>query len=132
MWAYVIRRILATIPVLAIVALVVFSILHFAPGDPAALIAGDQATPEQIVAIRAKLGLDRPFHEQFILWIGNALHGDLGTSIFSNRPVALLFLQRLEPTIALADHDDDRRGGARGADRACWRRGRPGRRSTAA
>jgi peptide/nickel transport system permease protein len=102
MWAYVIRRILATIPVLAIVALVVFSILHFAPGDPAAVIAGDQATPEQIVAIRAKLGLDRPFHEQFILWIGNVLHGDLGVSIFSNRPVATLFAQRLEPTIALA------------------------------
>src|SRR6267154_1017228 len=102
MWAYTIRRILATVPVLTIVALVVFSILHFAPGDPAALIAGDQATPEQITAIRGKLGLDLPVHRQFILWIGNVLQGDLGTSIFSNRPVALLFMQRLEPTIALA------------------------------
>src|SRR5712671_1368569 len=102
MWAYTFRRILATIPVLTIVALVVFSILHFAPGDPAALIAGDQATPEQIAAIRGKLGLDLPIHRQFILWIGNVLQGDLGTSIFSNRPVALLFMQRLEPTIALA------------------------------
>jgi peptide/nickel transport system permease protein len=101
MWAYIVRRILATIPVLAIVALVVFSILHIAPGDPAAVIAGDQATPEQIVAIRAKLGLDRPFHEQFLLWLGNALRGDLGVSIFSNLPVGHLFLQRLEPTIAL-------------------------------
>jgi peptide/nickel transport system permease protein len=102
MWAYVIRRVLATVPVLAIVALVVFSILHLAPGDPASVIAGDQATPEQIEAIRLKLGLDRPFHEQFILWVGNALRGDFGVSIFSNRPVSLLFMQRLEPTIALA------------------------------
>jgi peptide/nickel transport system permease protein len=101
-WAYILRRIVATVPVLAVVAIAVFSILHIAPGDPAALIAGDQATPEQVVAIRAKLGLDRPFHEQFFLWLGHVLSGDLGISIFSNRPVALLFLQRLEPTIALA------------------------------
>lgn len=102
MWAYIVRRILATIPVLAVVAVVVFSILHIAPGDPAGVIAGDQATPDQIQAIRAKLGLDRPFHEQFLIWLNNALRGDLGTSIFSNRPVGQLFLQRLEPTIALA------------------------------
>ena len=101
MWAYVIRRILATIPVLVIVAFVVFSILHFAPGDPAAVIAGDQATPEQIAQIRAQLGLDLPFHEQFLRWVGNVLQGDFGTSIFSGRPVTTLFLQRLEPTIAL-------------------------------
>jgi peptide/nickel transport system permease protein len=102
MWAYVLRRILATIPVLAIVALVVFSILHIAPGDPAGVIAGDQATEEQIQAIRAKLRLDLPFHEQFMLWLMNAVQGDLGISIFSNRPVMALFLQRIEPTVALA------------------------------
>ena len=102
MWTYVARRVLATIPVLAIVALVVFLILHIAPGDPAAVIAGDQATPEQIASIRAKLRLDQPLIEQFRLWVVNVLHGDLGTSIFSNRPVAALFVQRLEPTIALA------------------------------
>jgi peptide/nickel transport system permease protein len=102
MWAYAVRRILATIPVLAIVALVVFSILHIAPGDPAGVIAGDQATEEQIQAIRSKLRLDLPFHEQFMLWLSSALRGDLGISIFSNRPVTALFLQRLEPTIALA------------------------------
>jgi peptide/nickel transport system permease protein len=101
MWAYVVRRILATIPVLAIVALVVFSILHIAPGDPAGVIAGDQATEEQVQAIRAKLRLDLPFHEQFTLWLMSAARGDLGVSIFSNRPVAALFLQRIEPTIAL-------------------------------
>jgi peptide/nickel transport system permease protein len=102
MWAYVVRRILATIPVLAIVALVVFSILHIAPGDPAGVIAGDQATEEQIQAIRTKLRLDLPFHQQFTLWLTSALQGDLGISIFSNRPVAALFLQRIEPTVALA------------------------------
>ena len=102
MWAYVVRRILATIPVLAIVALVVFSILHIAPGDPAGVIAGDQATEVQVQAIRSKLRLDLPFHEQFILWLTSALQGDLGISIFSNRPVTALLLQRIEPTIALA------------------------------
>jgi peptide/nickel transport system permease protein len=102
MWAYAVRRILATIPVLAIVALVVFSILHIAPGDPAGVIAGDQATEEQIQAIRSKLRLDLPFHEQFMLWLSSALRGDLGISIFSNRPVTALFMQRIEPTIALA------------------------------
>src|SRR5262249_49490953 len=88
MWGYIARRVLATVPVVAIVALVVFSILHVAPGDPAALIAGDQATPEHVAAIRGKLRLDLPIYQQFALWLGNALHGDLGTSIFSNRPVA--------------------------------------------
>jgi peptide/nickel transport system permease protein len=102
MWAYVLRRILATVPVLVIVALVVFSILHLTPGDPAALIAGDQATPEQIAVIRAKLRLDLPLHEQFTRWGSDVLQGDLGTSIFSNRPVTTLFRQRLEPTVALA------------------------------
>ena len=65
MWGYIARRVLATVPVVAIVALVVFSILHVAPGDPAALIAGDQATPEQIAAIRGKLHLDLPIYQQF-------------------------------------------------------------------
>ena len=101
MWGYIVRRILATIPVVAVVAVVVFSILHLAPGDPAAVIAGDQATPQQIAAIHARLGLDRPFHEQFLVWVGNLSRGDFGTSIFSNLPVGTLFLQRLEPTIAL-------------------------------
>src|SRR6516225_8710324 len=69
MWGYIARRVLATVPVVAIVALVVFSILHVAPGDPAALIAGDQATPEQIAAIRGKLHLDLPIYKQFALWL---------------------------------------------------------------
>lgn len=101
MWAFILRRVLATIPVLFVVSIVVFSILHFAPGDPSAMIAGDQASQEQIAAIRAQLGLDRPFHEKYLLWIADILQGDLGTSIFSGRPVSVLFMQRLEPTIAL-------------------------------
>ena len=101
MWAYVVRRVLATVPVLAIVALVVFSILHLAPGDPAAMIAGDQATDEQIGQIRARLGLDLPVYQQFYRWAAGVLQGDFGTSIFSNRPVTTLFLQRVEPTVAL-------------------------------
>lgn len=101
MWVLIIRRMLATLPVLATVAVVVFVILHVAPGDPAAVIAGDQATPQQILDIRAKLGLDLPFREQFLLWLTNTLHGNFGTSIFSNQPVGLLILQRLQPTIAL-------------------------------
>ena len=101
MLRYVVRRLLATIPVLGIVALVVFGILHFSPGDPAALIAGDHATVEQVAAMRARLGLDRPLWEQFGAWAWRVLHGDLGISIFSNQPVTRLILQRLEPTIAL-------------------------------
>jgi peptide/nickel transport system permease protein len=102
MYFYVVRRILATVPVLAVVAIVVFAILHLSPGDPAALIAGDHATPQQVEAIRARLGLDRPVHEQFFGWLGRLFRGDLGISIFSNLPVTTLFLQRVEPTVALA------------------------------
>ncbi len=101
MFSFIARRLLATIPVLGIVALVVFGILHFSPGDPAALIAGDQATPQQVAAMRAKLGLDQPLWEQFGAWLWSVLHGDLGISIFSNQPVTRLIGQRLEPTIAL-------------------------------
>jgi peptide/nickel transport system permease protein len=101
MYGYVARRILATLPVLGIVAVVVFSILHISPGDPAALIGGDHATPQQIAGIRTKLGLDRPLYAQFAVWARNVLAGDLGVSIFSNQPVTHLLAQRMEPTISL-------------------------------
>jgi peptide/nickel transport system permease protein len=101
MYGYIGRRILATLPVLGIVAIVVFAILHLSPGDPAALIAGDHATPQQTADIRAKLGLDRPLYEQFAVWLGSLLRGDLGVSIFSNQPVTHLLAQRMEPTISL-------------------------------
>ncbi len=101
MWTYVIRRALATIPVMAVVALFVFSLLYIAPGDPAAVIAGDQATPADVARIRASLGLDRPFLIRFGEWSWQILHGDLGTSIFTNLPVAAMIAQRIEPTLSL-------------------------------
>jgi peptide/nickel transport system permease protein len=100
-FAYIVRRILATIPVMAVVALFVFSLLYLSPGDPAVIIAGDTATLEDIARIRQKLGLDQPAYIQFGTWVWHLLHGDLGTSIFTNLPVAKLIAQRVEPTIAL-------------------------------
>lgn len=102
MAAYILRRLIATIPVMIVVALFVFFLLHLTPGDPAAVIAGDEATPADIEAVRSKLGLDRPIWEQFALYVWNLLHGDLGTSIFSNLPVLTLVKQRLEPSLVLA------------------------------
>lgn len=101
MTAYIARRLLATIPVMAVVAIFVFLLLRLAPGDPAALIAGDDATSAQIANIRAQLGLDLPIWQQFFMWAGGILQGDLGTSIFSNLPVTTLIAQRLEPTLML-------------------------------
>jgi peptide/nickel transport system permease protein len=101
MIAVVIRRLLATIPVMAIVAIIVFSLLYLTPGDPAAVLAGEQATSEDIERLRVSLGLDQPYLVRFGQWIGGVLQGDLGTSIFSRRPVMELIVQRLEPTIAL-------------------------------
>lgn len=101
MFAYIIRRTLATIPVMAIVALFVFSLLYLAPGDPAAVIAGDQATPADVERIRASLGLDRPFLVRFTEWAWRILQGDLGLSIFTNLPVTRMIAQRIEPTLSL-------------------------------
>jgi peptide/nickel transport system permease protein len=100
-FAYIVRRILATIPVMAVVALFVFSLLYLSPGDPAVIIAGDTATLEDITRIREKLGLDQPAYVQFGTWVWRLLHGDLGISIFTNLPVSKLVAQRVEPTIAL-------------------------------
>jgi peptide/nickel transport system permease protein len=102
MFQFILKRILATIPVLAVVALFVFLLLRLSPGDPATVIAGDYATPAAIAKIRANLGLDRPLHIQFVSWLGRLLQGDLGISIFSDLPVTRLIAQRLEPTIALS------------------------------
>jgi peptide/nickel transport system permease protein len=102
MLAYVIRRLLSTVVVMAIVGIFVFLLLHLSPGDPAAIIAGDNATSEQIDGIRSKLGLDDPLPIQFLRWVGHIAQGDLGVSIFSNEPVLKLVRQRLEPTVSLA------------------------------
>jgi peptide/nickel transport system permease protein len=101
MSSYILRRVLVTIPVMAIVALFVFSLLYIAPGDPAAVIAGDQASPADVERIRQSLGLDRPFLIQFGSWIWRILHFDLGTSIFTNLPVSSMIAQRIEPTLSL-------------------------------
>ena len=101
MIAYIIRRLIATVPVMGVVAIFVFSLLYIAPGDPAAVIAGDLATPQDIARIRAQLGLDEPFLARFGHWLWGVLHGDLGISIFTNLPVLKLIGQRVEPTLAL-------------------------------
>jgi peptide/nickel transport system permease protein len=101
MLAYAARRVLATIPVMLVVAFFVFSLLYLAPGDPAAIIAGDQASPADVERIRASLGLDRPFLIRFGEWLWQILHGDLGTSIFTNLPVSHMIAQRIEPTTSL-------------------------------
>jgi peptide/nickel transport system permease protein len=101
MFGYIVRRILATIPVMVVVAIFVFALLHLSPGDPAAIIAGDTATEADIIGIRAKLGLDQPIWIQFGTWVWGLLHGDLGISIFTNLPVIKLIQQRVEPTVAL-------------------------------
>ena len=101
MLSYILRRILSTLPVMGIVALFVFSLLYIAPGDPAAVIAGDQASPADVERIRQSLGLDRPFLVQFGSWLWHILHGDLGTSIFTNLPVSAMIAQRIEPTFSL-------------------------------
>jgi peptide/nickel transport system permease protein len=101
MLAYIARRVLATIPVMLIVAFFVFSLLYLAPGDPAAVIAGDQATPQDVERIRASLGLDRPFLIRFTEWLWRIMQGDLGVSIFTNLPVTHMIKQRIEPTTAL-------------------------------
>lgn len=102
MFGYFIRRLLAAIPVMLVVALSVFLLLRLSPGDPATIIAGDMADPEQVANIRAALGLDQPIHTQFFIWIGNLLHGDFGTSLISQTPVMSMITKRLEPTISLA------------------------------
>ena len=102
MFLLILQRVLATIPVVAVVAVVVFMMLRLTPGDPAAVLAGDNASLEQIERIRTDLGLDRPIYEQFAQWIGQLGRADLGTSIFTQLPVTTLIGQRLEPTLMLA------------------------------
>ena len=102
MFGYLVRRILAAIPVMGVVALFVFLLLRLTPGDPAAILAGDNATPEQLERIRTSLGLNEPLYEQFFTWIGKLLHGDLGVSLISNVPVLQMIGQRVEPSISIA------------------------------
>lgn len=102
MSGYVLRRIVSTIPVMLIVAVVVFLMLRLTPGDPAAVIAGDNASPQDIAMIRASLGLDQPILFQFVHWLGGILTGDFGQSFFFKKKVSELVADRIEPTLALA------------------------------
>ena len=102
MWSYVARRVFATLPVIGVVAVIVFLMLRLSPGDPAAIIAGDHATSEDIAQIREHLGLDRPLIEQFVRWLGQLATGDFGVSIYLDRPVLGLIMERVEPTLALS------------------------------
>lgn len=101
MLTFVVRRLLATIPVMGMVAVFVFLLLHMAPGDPAVIIAGDFASEADVQRIRERLGLDQPLYLQFLTWLQGMLQGDLGTSIYSGLPVSRLIVERLEPTFAL-------------------------------
>ncbi len=92
MLGYLLRRVLAAIPVMGVVALFVFLLLRLTPGDPAAILAGDNATPAQLERIRTSLGLNEPLYVQFFTWINKLLHGDLGVSLISNVPVLLIQL----------------------------------------
>jgi peptide/nickel transport system permease protein len=102
MLAYIARRLLATIPVMAVVAVLVFSMLRLTPGDPAAIIAGAAGTTQDIIDIRSRLGLDRSIFAQFFVWIGHVLTGDFGESFFFKKQVASLIADRIGPTFALA------------------------------
>jgi peptide/nickel transport system permease protein len=101
MLAYTIRRVLMAVPVMGVVAVIVFSLLYLTPGDPAQVLAGDTATPEQIEKIRTALGLDQPPHVRFAVWLWQMVRGDLGVSIFSGEAVTHMIAQRLQPTFSL-------------------------------
>jgi peptide/nickel transport system permease protein len=102
MLGYLLRRVLAAIPVMGVVALIVFLLLRLTPGDPAAVLAGDNATPLQLERIRASLGLNDPLYVQFFTWVNQLLHGNLGVSLISNKPVLEMIAPRIEPSISVA------------------------------
>ncbi|SEL71275.1 peptide/nickel transport system permease protein [Paenibacillus sp. cl141a] len=102
MTKYIVQRILSLIPILLVVAVVVFMLIHLTPGDPASVILGDEASEEAIAQLRAQLGLDLPLYQQFISWFGGVVTGDLGQSIFMDMSVAEAFFSRVPPTLSLA------------------------------
>jgi peptide/nickel transport system permease protein len=98
---YLLRRLLAVIPVMAVVVTVVFLLIHLIPGDPVSVMLGPDASPAQIEATRRSLGLDRPIHEQLLGFYARVLRGDLGQSYFLDRPVTTAIMERAEPTLML-------------------------------
>src|SRR6201999_1706563 len=101
MLGYLLRRVLAAVPVMGVVALVVFLLLRLTPGDPAAVLAGDNATPAQLERIRTSLCPNEPLYIQFFTWLNKLLHGDLGVSLISNVSVLKMIGQRVEPSISI-------------------------------
>lgn len=102
MGRYAVRRSLTIVPVLLGVSILVFSFIHLIPGDPALTMLGERATPEKVAEVRARLGLDRPIWQQYVLYVGHALRGDLGVSIVRGDPVASDLLRRFPATVELA------------------------------
>ena len=102
MTAYVARRFLGVIPVLALVAVTAFLLIHLVPGDPAVVMLGNEATAAQLQNLRVQLGLDRSLPEQFLLWLGQVLRGNMGDSFFLGRPVTQALMERLPATLQLA------------------------------
>jgi len=102
MLSYILKRLLATVPVLLVVGVFIFLLLRLTPGDPAAMIAGDYATEDQIAAIKENLGLDKPLIHQFFIWMSNIANGDLGESYFFKKQVTELIIARIEPTLSLS------------------------------
>lgn len=98
----ILKRIAAAIPVMLVVATIVFFLLRLSPGDPAMVLAGDMASPQEVAQIRARLGLDQPLLIQYVTWLGEMARGNFGVSILSKRPVMELIMARLEPTFVLA------------------------------
>jgi len=98
---YLIRRIIALIPVMFVVTTVVFFLVHLIPGDPASVLLGPNATPSEILKLRVQMGLDKPIYYQFVIWLSRILRGNLGDSIFLGRSVTLAVLERVEPTLVL-------------------------------
>ena len=99
---FIAKRIISVIPVLIIVSIVIFSLIHLVPGDPATAMLGDLATEEDIAALRIRMGLDKPLIEQYFIWIGNIFHGDFGMSVVNNETVGSLIISHIRPTISLA------------------------------
>ncbi|XVH33178.1 ABC transporter permease (plasmid) [Haloferacaceae archaeon DSL9] len=102
MFAYTVRRLLTMIPVLFGVTVVISSIIYIAPGNPARLALGEGASPEAVARLESEMGLDQPPHVRYVDWLFDVLQGNLGTSIQSGRPVSMMILERLGPTLELA------------------------------
>lgn len=101
MFRYIARRLIFMLPVALLVSFMTFMIIHLVPGDPAAVLLGEEATPQTIAALRAQLGLDKPLLQQYFIWLWQLLHGDLGQSIILQQPVVQAIIQRLPVTLEL-------------------------------